>query len=73
MKQNTKFIFTYLNKELKFDRYEESLWLKDAGISIPVFITNEVKTLLVISKSKNNFKLYNSDVGLVKHFFPLNT
>ena len=74
MKQNTKFIFTYLNKELKFDRYEDSfLWLKDAGVSIPVFIVNEVKTPLVISKSKNNFKLYNSDVGLFTHYYPIKT
>lgn len=74
MKQNTKFVFTYLNKELKFDRYEESfLWLNDVGVSIPVFNANEVKMPLVISKSKNNFKLYNSDVGLFTHYYPLET
>ena len=29
-----KFVFTMLDKELKFDRYENSfLWLKDAGVA----------------------------------------
>ena len=37
-KQNKKFDFTMLDKELKFDRYENSfLWLKDAGVVIPVY------------------------------------
>ena len=40
-KQNKKFVFTMLNKELKFERYENSfLWLKDAGVVIPVYNTD---------------------------------
>jgi len=32
------FVFTMLNKELKFDRYENSfLWLKDAGVALPIY------------------------------------
>lgn len=70
-KQNQRFIFTYLNKEIKFDRYENSfLWLKDAGVAYPVYIAKEAKTPLVISKDKNLFKLFLSDVGLLTSCYP---
>ncbi len=70
-KQNHKFVFNYLNKELKFDRYENSfLWLKDAGVAYPVYIASEAKSPLIISKDKNTFKLYLSDVGLLTSCYP---
>ncbi len=70
-KQNHRFIFTYLNKELKFDRYENSfLWLKDAGVAYPIYIANEAKSPLVISKDKNTFKMFLSDVGLLTSYYP---
>ena len=65
-KQNKKFVFTMLNKELKFDRYENSfLWLKDAGVVIPVYNVSEPKLPLVINENRNLFKLFFSDVGLL--------
>lgn len=71
-KQNLKFVFTYLNKELKFDRYENSfLWLKDAGVAYPIFNVSEVKPPLLISKEKNSFKLFSSDVGLLNSYYSL--
>lgn len=70
-KQNLRFNFTYLNKELKFDRYENSfLWLKDASVALPVYIANDPKQPLEISKSTNKFKLFLSDVGLLSSYFP---
>lgn len=70
-KQNLKFVFTYLNKELKFDRYEQSfLWLKEAGVAYPCYICQEPKMPLEISKEKNNFKLFSSDVGLLVSYYP---
>lgn len=70
-KQDRRFVFVYLNKELKFDRYENSfLWLKDASVSIPVYIANEPRQPLEISRSTNKFKLFQSDVGLLTSFFP---
>lgn len=73
-KQNNRFIFTYLNKELKFDRYENSfLWLKDAGVALPVYIANQFQSPLETSKEKNIFKLFLSDVGLLMSVFPLST
>ena len=65
-KQNHKFIFTMLDKELKFDRYEESfLWLKDAAVAIPSYIVTEMRRPLQMSKETNVFKLFLSDVGLL--------
>ncbi|MCQ2507404.1 MAG: AAA family ATPase [Dorea sp.] len=64
--QNRRFIYTQLNKELKFERYENSfLWLKDAAVAIPVYIAEEPKSPLILSKSKNQFKLFMGDVGLL--------
>ena len=49
-KQNRKFNFSMLNKELKFERYEESfLWLKDAAVAIPVYIVSTPCSPLQIS------------------------
>ncbi len=70
-KQNRKFNFTLLNKELKFDRYEESfLWLKDAAVAIPVHIVELPQSPLEISKATNVFKLFLSDVGLLTSCYP---
>ena len=69
--QNRKFIFTQLDKELKFDRYENSfLWLKDAAVAIPIYIAKKPKAPLILSKSKNQFKLFMSDVGLLTSSYP---
>lgn len=73
-KQNKKFVFTMLNKELKFERYENSfLWLKDAGVVIPVYNTDNPQIPLISSKSSNVFKLYNSDIGLLTSTYPAQT
>ncbi|MCR5254474.1 MAG: AAA family ATPase [Acetatifactor sp.] len=70
-KQNRRFSFTMLNKELKFDRYEESfLWLKDAAVAIPTYIVDDVKSPLQMSKETNVFKLFLSDVGLLTGCYP---
>ena len=71
-KQNRRFVFTYLNKELKFDRYEESfLWLKDASVAIPVYNAQEPVVPLEQSKASNLFKLFQNDVGLLTSCYPL--
>ena len=66
-KQNKRFIFTMLDKELKFDRYENSfLWLKDAGVALPVYNVEAPVIPLTTSKSINVFKLFSSDTGLLR-------
>lgn len=73
-KQNKKFVFTMLNKELKFDRYENSfLWLKDAGVALPIYSVDAPKVPLLASKNSNTFRLFSSDVGLLTSCYPTNT
>ena len=72
--QNKKFVFTMLDKELKFDRYENSfLWLKDAGVVIPVYNVDLPSIPLLASKNSNVFKLFSSDVGLLTSAYPTKT
>lgn len=73
-KRNKKFVFTMLNKELKFDRYENSfLWLKDAGVALPIYSIDAPKVPLLASKNSNTFRLFSSDVGLLTSCYPTNT
>lgn len=64
--KNKRYIFTDLDKNLKFDRYENSFnWLMDAGVALPVFNTTEPVIPLKINKQSNLFKLFMSDAGLL--------
>lgn len=70
-KQNKKFVFTMLDKELKFDRYENSfLWLKDAGVALPVYNVEAPVIPLKASKSSNVFRLFSNDTGLLTSAYP---
>ena len=72
-KRNKKFVFTMLNKELKFDRYENSfLWLKDAGVALPIYSVDAPKVPLLAGKNSNTFRLFSSDVGLLTSCYPTN-
>ncbi len=71
-KQNRRFVFSELDKELKFDRYENSfLWLKEAAVAIPTYTVSEPKSPLKMSSATNVFKLFMSDVGLLTCCYPL--
>lgn len=73
-KQNKKFVFTMLDKELKFDRYENSfLWLKDAGVALLVYNVEAPVIPLLASKSSNVFRLFSSDIGLLTSAYPAAT
>jgi predicted AAA+ superfamily ATPase len=64
--RNKRYIFTNLDKELRFDRYENSFnWLIDAGVSLPVYNATEFEIPLEASKKSNLFKLFLSDVGML--------
>lgn len=68
--QNKRFIMKNLNESLKFSRYENSfLWLKDAGVANAVFCADEPKIPLILSKSRNLFKLFHADVGLLSSMY----
>ncbi len=73
-KQDKRFIFTDLDKELKFSRYESSfLWLKNAGVALPVYNVDEPNIPLMASRSSNLFRLFSSDTGLLTSSYPVET
>ena len=64
--QNKRFILKNLNEHMKFSRYENSfIWLKEAGVALPVFCASEPTVPLKLSSATNLFKLFMSDVGLL--------
>ena len=64
--KNKRFILKNLNENFKFSRYSNSVvWLKDAGVALPVFCVEEPMSPLLLSKATNLFKLFLSDVGLL--------
>ena len=64
--KNKRFKINTLGKGLNYDRVaNDFLWLKDAGVAIPVYNINEPKLPLVISENRNLFKLFFSDVGIL--------
>lgn len=66
LKQNRRFIFSDIDKKLKYERMENSfLWLTNAGAAIPVFNAASPTAPLKQSEKSNLFKLYLSDVGLL--------
>lgn len=64
--KNKRFILKKLNKNAKFDRYQNSfLWLKNAGVALPIYNIEEPKVPLLLSRSRNLFKLFQNDIGLL--------
>ena len=64
--KNKRFILKRLNENAKFERYQNSfLWLTDAGVALPVYNIEEPKLPLLLAQSRNLFKLFQSDVGLL--------
>lgn len=64
--KNKRFILKRLNENAKFGRYQDGfLWLKNAGVAIPVYNVEEPKGPLLLARSRNLFKLFQSDVGLL--------
>ncbi|MCD8012134.1 MAG: AAA family ATPase [Lachnospiraceae bacterium] len=68
--KNKRFILKKLNENFKFSRYSNSfLWLKDAGVALPVFCADEPKAPLLLSRATNLFKLFLADVGLLASMY----
>lgn len=64
--KNKRFILKNLNEKTKFDRIQNSfLWLKNAGVALPVYNVDEPKVPLLLSRSRSLFKLFQNDVGLL--------
>lgn len=64
--KNKRFILKNLNENIKFSRYENGfLWLKDAGVALPTYNVEEPVVPLKLSRCRNLFKLFQSDIGLL--------
>lgn len=64
--KNKRFILKRLNENAKFERLSDSfLWLKNAGVALPVYNVSEPKMPLLLARSRNLFKLFQSDIGLL--------
>ncbi|MDR1412540.1 MAG: DUF4143 domain-containing protein, partial [Actinomycetes bacterium] len=68
--QNKRFILKNLNEGPAFRRYENDfVWLAEAGVALPTYKVREPKRPLLLSKLRNLFKLFMSDVGLLTSRF----
>jgi len=64
--KNKRFILKRLNEHAKFKRVENSfLWLTNAGVALPVYNVEEPKMPLLLARSRNLFKLFQNDIGLL--------
>ena len=64
--KNKRFILKNLNENAKFSHFENSfIWLKETGVALPVYNVEEPVIPLKLSRSRNLFKLFQNDVGLL--------
>ena len=72
--KNKRFRLNILGDKMNYDRAENSfIWLKDAGVAIPVYNLNEPKLPFILNENRNLFKLFFSDVGLLTSQYSLQT
>ena len=65
-KHNKRFFLKNAAPRGRFDRMEDDfVWLKEAGVAIPVFNVDEPKVPLELARKANLFKLFLNDVGLL--------
>lgn len=68
--KNKRFILKNLNENIKFSCYQNSfLWLKDAGVALPVYNVEEPTVPLILLSSRNLFKLFMADIGLLASLY----
>ena len=64
--KNKRFYISHLSDKKEYDDYKNSfIWLKDAGVALPVYNIVEPVCPLKTSEKRNLFKLFMSDVGLL--------
>lgn len=72
--KNKRYTFSNLDKELKYNRYEESFeWLIHVGVSIPIYNVTEPRIPLRLNQKSNLFKLFLSDIGLLTSMYGKST
>lgn len=74
LKQNRRFVVSDIKKGLHFERVQSSfLWLKNAGVVLPVYNATEPRIPLKLNEKQSLFKLYFSDVGMLTSVYGMNT
>ena len=69
-KHNKRFYLKSISGRGRFDRSESDfIWLKAAGIAIPVYNVDEPKLPLELAQKSNLFKLFMNDVGLLSSLY----
>ena len=69
-KHNKRFFLKNVSDRGRFDRAESDfIWLKAAGIAIPVYNVDEPKVPLELAQKSNLFKLFMNDVGLLSSLY----
>ena len=70
--KNKRFFINHLGKGRSYERLQDDfLWLKYAGVALPVYNVTELKAPLRINEKRNLFKLFLSDVGLLTSLYPV--
>lgn len=68
--KNKRFILKNLNEKARFSKYENSFeWLNNAGVALPVYVAEEPRIPLNLSRKVNLFKLFMNDVGLLASMY----
>ncbi len=69
-RHNKRFYLKNTTGRGRFDRMEDDfVWLREAGVAIPVFNVDEPKIPLELARKANLFKLFMNDVGLLCSFY----
>lgn len=67
-KENNKFVFSHVKEGKRSAELEDALqWLKDAGLIIQAFLVEKPELPLAGVSDKTYFKVYMSDVGLLRY------
>lgn len=67
-KKNKRFILSDIESKSKNASVTDSfLWIKDAGLAIPVYNTKELSSPLMINADRNIMKLFMGDVGILNY------
>lgn len=67
-KENNKFVFSHVKEGKRSAELEDALqWLKDAGLIIQTFLAEKPELPLAGVSDRTYFKVYMSDVGLLRY------
>lgn len=68
--ENKRFKLNEIKDNATYEELKSSfIWLKDAGVALPVYNVSEPKLPLNINEKRSLFKLFMSDVGLLTSFY----